>query len=69
MNNIRVTSIIAGVGVAGAVFGMVMQDVFMDVLMGMHIINDKALKLVMLLRLMMMKGIVTLSIFRPQYTI
>ncbi len=33
VNNIQVTSSIAGAGVAGAVFGMAMQDVFRTMLM------------------------------------
>ena len=60
VNNIRITSIIAGVGVAGAVFGMAMQDVFKDVLMGMHIINDKSFKVGDVIKIDGDEGIVTL---------
>lgn len=68
-NNIRVTSIIAGVGVAGAIFGMAMQDVFKDVLMGMHIINDKAFKVGDVIKLDDDEGIVTLfTLQTTQYT-
>nr|WP_297968598.1 mechanosensitive ion channel family protein [uncultured Mogibacterium sp.] len=69
VNNIRVTSIIAGVGVAGAVFGMAMQDVFKDVLMGMHIINDKAFKVGDVIKIDDDEGIVTLfTLQTTQYT-
>lgn len=68
-NNIRVTSIIAGVGVAGAIFGMAMQDVFKDVLMGMHIVNDKAFKVGDVIKLDDDEGIVTLfTLQTTQYT-
>lgn len=68
-NNIRVTSIIAGVGVAGAIFGMAMQDVFKDVLMGMHIVNDKAFKVGDVIKLDDDEGIVTLfTLQMTQYT-
>ena len=68
-NNIRVTSIIAGVGVAGAIFGMAMQDVFKDVLMGMHIVNDKVFKVGDVIKLDDDEGIVTLfTLQTTQYT-
>lgn len=69
VNNIRITSIIAGVGVAGAVFGMAMQDVFKDVLMGMHIINDKSFKVGDVIKIDGDEGIVTLfTLQTTQYT-
>ena len=68
-NNIRVTSIIAGVGVAGAIFGMAMQDVFKDILMGMHIGNNKAFKVGDVIKLDDDEGIVTLfTLQTTQYT-
>lgn len=42
INNINVRSLIAGVGVAGAVVGIAMQDILKDAMMGFHIINDRS---------------------------
>ncbi|MBM6989915.1 MAG: mechanosensitive ion channel family protein [Mobilibacterium timonense] len=44
MNGINITSLIAGVGVAGAIVGLAMQDLFKDIIMGFHIVSDKAFK-------------------------
>ena len=41
-NGINISSMIAGVGIAGAVVGFAMQDFLKDVIMGFHIINDKS---------------------------
>lgn len=69
INDIRVTSIIAGVGVAGAVFGIAMQDIFKDLLMGMHIVNDKSFKVGDVIKVDGDEGIVTLfTLQTTQYT-
>lgn len=60
INDIRVTSIIAGVGVAGAVFGIAMQDIFKDLLMGLYIVNDKSFKVGDIIKIDGDEGIVTL---------
>lgn len=60
VNEVNVTSIVAGVGVAGAVFGFAMQDVFKDLLMGIHIVNDHSFKVGDVIKLEDDEGIVTL---------
>lgn len=55
--------------VAGAIFGMAMQDVFKDAIMGMHIVNDKAFKVGDVIKLDDDEGIVTLfTLQTTQYT-
>ena len=58
INGIKVTSIVAGVGVAGAVFGLAMQDMFKDVLMGFHIISDHSLSIGEVVRIGQYEGVV-----------
>lgn len=41
INGVNITSIVAGLGIAGAVVGLALQDYLKDVIMGIHIIFDK----------------------------
>ncbi|MBQ0005272.1 MAG: mechanosensitive ion channel family protein [Clostridiales bacterium] len=69
VNDINVTSIVAGVGVAGAVFGLAMQDVIKDVLMGIHIVNDHSFQVGDVIRINDDTGIVTMfTLQTTQYT-
>ena len=40
INGINVSSLIAGLGIASAIFGLALQDYLKDVIMGMHIMRD-----------------------------
>lgn len=42
INGLNISSIVAGVGVVGAVVGLAMQDLIKDIIMGFHIVNDHA---------------------------
>lgn len=44
INGVNISSMVAGVGVAGALVGLAMQDIFKDLIMGLHIVSDKAFK-------------------------
>ena len=44
INGINVTSLIAGLGIAGAVVGLAFQDLLKDVIMGFHIVTDDFFK-------------------------
>lgn len=69
INDINVTSIVAGVGVAGAVFGLAMQDIIKDVLMGIHIVNNQSFKVGDVIRVNDDVGIVTMfTLQTTQYT-
>ena len=39
-NGVNVTSLLAGLGIAGAVVGLALQDYLKDVIMGIHILSD-----------------------------
>ncbi len=41
VNGINISSVIAGLGIAGAVVGLALQDYLKDIIMGVHIISDK----------------------------
>ena len=45
VNGLNISSIVAGVGVVGAVVGLAMQDLIKDIIMGFHIINDHSFKI------------------------
>lgn len=42
INNINISSMVTSVGIITAIAGLAMQDFLKDVLMGVHIINDKS---------------------------
>lgn len=45
INGLNISSIVAGVGVAGAVVGLAMQDLIKDIIMGFHIVNDHSFQI------------------------
>ena len=40
INNVKVGSLLAGLGIVGAVIGLALQDIIKDTIMGLHIISD-----------------------------
>lgn len=42
VNNINISSMVTGVGIVTAIAGLALQDFLKDILMGIHIINDKS---------------------------
>ena len=44
INEVNVTSLVAGLGIASAVFGLALQDYLKDVIMGTHIVRDSFFK-------------------------
>ncbi len=69
INNINITSIVAGVGVAGAIFGFAMQDLIKDILMGIHIVNNHAFHVGDVIVVDGDKGVVTMfTLNMTQYT-
>ncbi len=42
-NDINISSMITGVGLVSAIAGLAMQDMFKDIIMGVHIVNDDSI--------------------------
>ncbi len=42
-NEINISSMVTGVGLVSAIAGLAMQDLFKDVIMGVHIVNDNSI--------------------------
>lgn len=42
-NGINISSMVTGVGLVSAIAGLAMQDLFKDVIMGVHIVNDNSI--------------------------
>lgn len=45
VNDINIGSLLTGVGIISVVVGFALQDIFKDLIVGFHIINDEALKI------------------------
>ncbi len=59
INGVNVTSMVAGLGLAGAIIGLAFQDMLKDIIMGMHIITDDFYKVGDAISYGGMNGIVT----------
>ncbi|MBO4396718.1 MAG: mechanosensitive ion channel family protein [Eubacterium sp.] len=40
INGVNVTSLVAGLGIAGGIIGLALQDFFKDIIMGIHVLMD-----------------------------
>lgn len=68
VNDVNIRSLLTGVGVAGVVVGLAMQDLIKDAVMGFHIITDKSFALGDRVRIGTEEGIITqFTILSTQY--
>ncbi|MBR2189154.1 MAG: mechanosensitive ion channel family protein [Eubacterium sp.] len=59
INGVKVTSLLAGVGIASAIIGLALQDYLKDVIMGAHIISDDFFQVGDVIRYGTTEGVVT----------
>lgn len=59
VNDVNISSLIAGLGIASAVVGLAMQDVLKDVLMGFHILSDHSFAVGDVIKINEDEGVVT----------